>query len=100
MFYNTTHLHGKELLHATNKANSQKEKVFAFFKLNPDKEFTPADVHQAIFDEATPITSTRRSITDLTKMGFLKQTSTKREGFYGASNYCWMLAGVGQRNDL
>lgn len=96
-YHNTTNLSGKALLHATNRAQTQKEKVFAFFKMHPQKEFTPADVHQAIFDESTPLTSTRRSMTDLTKAGLLKQTANKREGFYGSANYCWTLCEVGRK---
>lgn len=95
-YYNTTNLSGKDLIIATNKANTQKEKVFAFFKLFPEQTFTPAEVHMQIFDESVPLTSTRRAMTDLTKLGLLMQTSEKREGVFGTPNYCWKLAPVGR----
>jgi len=64
----------------------------AFFKIFHDKSWTPSEVWQNCFDESTPITSVRRSITNLEKRGELEQTKEQREGFYGKPNYTWRLA--------
>jgi hypothetical protein len=61
------------------------------FKTHPELSFTPVDVHYNCFDESTPLTSVRRSITTLTKKGELQQTGEQREGLFGKKNYTWKL---------
>ena len=39
----------------------------------------------------TLITSVRRSITDLTKEGYLEKTSEQRKGLYGKKEYIWRI---------
>lgn len=92
-FYNTTNETGAQLKKNIRQAVKQDDLILNFFKKHPDKEFTPLEVWQAVFDEATPITSVRRSITNLTKSDpqHLEETDIKREGAHGRSNYCWKL---------
>jgi len=91
-YYNTTHQKGETLQEAIRNAKYQDDKVLAFFKFHPNKSFTPFDVHYNVFEENTPLTSTRRSITNLTKSGKLEMTSEQREGAYGKANYTWRLS--------
>lgn len=90
-FYNTTHLRDKELREAIAQCTKQDEIVLAMFKVHPNLTFTPPDIHINCFDESTPITSVRRSITNLTKSGELEMTNEQREGQYGRKNYAWRL---------
>ena len=89
MYYNTTSLDGIELKEAKNQEMKQKERILEFFKANKKEEFTPFDVHKALFGNATPVTSIRRAITDLTKEGELTQTQTQKREIYGKNNFCW-----------
>ena len=90
-FYNTTNESGTQLKKNIRQAVKQDDLILNFFKKHPDKEYTPLEIWQAVFDEATPITSVRRSITNLTKADKLEETDIKREGAHGRSNYCWRL---------
>lgn len=100
IFYNTTNLRDKNLREAIAKADTQDKIVLAFFKHYPDKTWTPVDVWQSCFDESTPITSVRRSMTNLSddkdKLGNpirpeLVQTDEQREGAFGRVNNTWKL---------
>lgn len=90
-FFNSTNETGEQLKEFTEKAESQHEKVLRFFKANPGRNYTPFDVHKAVFDDTVPITSTRRSLTVLTNKHLLIRLDTKQIEEYGRSNYCWTL---------
>ena len=89
-FYNTINARDPELSEYKEKARTQKDIVLAFFRRNAGSQFTPAEVHSAVFhNDLTPITSTRRAITNLTDDGLLAKSRRQREGKYGKPNYCW-----------
>ena len=90
-FYNTTKESGADLKKSKEKTFSQSEKILNFFEDNKGKSFTPFDVLKNVFGENTPITSIRRSMTDLERLGRLKKTKEQRVGLYGKMNYCWKL---------
>jgi Fe2+ or Zn2+ uptake regulation protein len=92
-YFNTTNLEGHRLKVATMKTGTQNRMILDIFRSHPDSLLTPFDVLNLFPWEKfnTPITSVRRSITTLTDMGYLYKTSVKREGVYGADNYCWRL---------
>lgn len=90
-FYNTTRETGEILTKSHKKARSQDEIILDFFRSNPLKEFTPFEVQEGSGLLNCPATSIRRSITNLTKSGFLFKTENKKEGIYGKDNYCWKL---------
>lgn len=91
-FFNTSSLHGKELRQAISAASKQDDKILIYFENNPGKEFSPSQIWQVIFDEATPLTSCRRSITTLTKKGLLIKTDSQSTGPYGRPENKWKLA--------
>lgn len=92
LFYNTTNEHGKKLEEYKNKALSQDEIVLKFFKQNPKKSFTVESVWKKNFNtEDTPITSIRRTMTNLTSSGDLKKLTTKMIGQYGRPVYKWKI---------
>lgn len=90
-FYNTTELKGKLFNKAFNKAKYQDDIIMEMFLLNPDKLFTPLEVHRTLFGSETPITSVRRSITNLEKDGKLEKTSTQKQETFGRPNFTWKL---------
>lgn len=92
MHYNTTALRDGVLKACWAKAETQDAKILAFFKRNTNKRFTPWQVHSFLFSIATPITSVRRAMTDLTKAGKLVKTTGKKRGQYGELCYLWELA--------
>lgn len=95
LFHNTLDLPESELKARQFKAGSQNEKILEFFKWNPGKLYTPFEIqnYACILGNGylTPITSIRRAITDLTKLGYLEKTKEKRAGEYGIDNFTWRL---------
>lgn len=88
MFHNTTHLLPSEVVKKEVKASKQSDLILKIFQMHPTKDFTPFEVSMLI-GQQWPITSVRRSITDLTKMGELEKTNNRRMGGFGDLNYCW-----------
>jgi len=70
---------------------SQQDKILLFFKANPNKSFTPFEVCQVVFNNSCPVTSVRRSITNLEHSGELVKLKERRNGDYGVLNYLWKL---------
>ena len=91
MYYNTTQETGEALAKKRVKAKTQTEKVLEFFEQYPSTQFAPFQVHRNVGGSSL-LTSTRRSISDLTKEGKLVKCTEKRLGEYGAMNYTWRLA--------
>ena len=90
-FYNTTGERDPELSEYREQAKSQDETILEFFECYHALSFTPFEIQAAVMIEA-PITSVRRSITNLTTAGKLRRTDEKREGDYGRPCYCWTIA--------
>ena len=92
MHHNTTHESGTKLQEYQNQAASQESKIASFFQLNPGEYWTPWEIQSLVFKTKTPITSVRRSMSDLTKVGILTKTEHLKEaGNYGRRSYAWML---------
>jgi hypothetical protein len=92
-FYNTTNEVKEQKEEFQEKAVKQDIKVLALFRKNPNRGFTPLEVHRTIFDENTPETSTRRSITNLQKSGYLIKTGEKVVEKFGRPNFRWRFRG-------
>jgi hypothetical protein len=90
-FYNTTGLEGDKLKQRQIKVGSQNEAILNFFRNHPDRNFTPDEVWTAMMLPKTPLTSIRRAITDLTKLGYLIKTPVKRMGIYGIETGTWKI---------
>lgn len=89
-FHNTVGIQGEFLFEAEQRCESQQEKVLTFFKNHPGMGFTPFDVHKALFDSKTPITSVRRAITNLQRAGWIIKTDMKVIQQYGMVNHKWI----------
>lgn len=91
-FFNTINITGKELKEAQLGVKSQNELILDLFKNNPNKEYTPFEVHSALFgSDQVPVTSVRRAMTTLEKNGDIVKTDKKKMEIYGKPNYCWKL---------
>lgn len=90
MFYNTIDLAGDDLKRANIKAVSQEDKVLSFFRLHNTEKFTPFQIQRHVMP-GSPVTSTRRALTNLTKEGLLTKLDEKKEEQYGEKNHYWML---------
>lgn len=89
-YHNTTRLQGSELADARSQAEAQKEKILEFLKENKGVKFTPREIHKVF--PYMELTSVRRSLTDLTKEGYLmntKATGEKKVEEKGRPNFMW-----------
>ena len=77
-FYNTINLQGLELMAEIDGVKKQSDKIMIYFNNNPGKEFTPFEVLNVVFNGRTPITSVRRSMSDLTAGGKLTKTNNQK----------------------
>jgi hypothetical protein len=93
-YFNTTKLFGSKISEAVKNASTQDDKIFLFFFENKNKEFSPCQIHKIVFAKSNvPLTSIRRSMTNLTNAGKLIKTSKKVIGVFGKDNYTWKLKG-------
>ena len=91
-FYNTTNESGDQLELFTQKAMNQEDKVMLIFKQH--YRLTAYECYQLYllkYEVNTPLTSIRRSITNLTNKGSLAMANVKKVGGYGRANYVYKL---------
>lgn len=91
IYFNTNKVRGEKLKEVKIRVGSQNEKILSFFRRHPDMSFTPFEVQRYLLMGNTPITSIRRAITALTKLGYLRRTDTVKEEYYGQNNHTWIL---------
>lgn len=94
MYHNTTNEVGSNLVSYDFTAQKQSDAVLDLFKIW--KRLSPSHCHLKYISGGkvnTPLTSIRRSITDLTKEGKLEMTSEKMKGSYGRNEYIWKIVG-------
>jgi hypothetical protein len=82
-YYNTTNESGDQLQAFKKKTETQANKILEFFKDQPAVEYGASSIHLALFGHDTPITSVRRSITNLVDNGKLEYSGRMRKGNYG-----------------
>lgn len=90
-FYNTINAEGVLLELARAATEKQDVRIEAIFKHKGAS--TPAEIHSLyvkLFGDC-PLTSIRRSITNLTERGVLEKTEIMRQGSYGKPNYVWKM---------
>jgi len=88
-YHNTTGQTGTTLNLFEQKAQSQEEKILSFMRYIQTWA-TPEVIHSQVASDRTPITSTRRAITNLYKKGLLiKSDSADGTGLYGRPVHRW-----------
>lgn len=101
MYYNTTKETGTTLEQSTSKALTQDEYVLAYFKKYNNLGVTPERVlrHFRIMEKLseskwhnTPVTSIRRSFSNLKNQGLIQKTNLTIEGDFGKNVHVWKLA--------
>ena len=95
-FHNSTGLSGKELEKSESKALSQDEEVLRLFKVFDALTLTPERLHRHLQETnpkylRTPLTSLRRSFSNLKKRGLIEKTNVMIKGEYGAKINTWRL---------
>ena len=90
-YHNTNDICGGVLRIREIKNGSQNKKILDFFKAHSYENFTPWEVQKALGISSMPITSVRRSMSDLTFMEYLEKTKIKRPGQYGEPCFAWKL---------
>jgi hypothetical protein len=100
-YYNTTNENGATLNESRKKAKTQDELVLEYFKNYDNLGATPERVlrHFKIMETLseskwhnTPITSVRRSFSNLKNKGLIKKTELLIEGDFGKNIHVWKLA--------
>jgi len=94
-FYNTINFSGKDLEEANAKVKKQEDLVLAIFKANPNLKFSPSQMHNIFgrkYNLYPPITSIRRSITNLAGRLELIKTDETVPGLYHLPEHTWKLA--------
>jgi Fe2+ or Zn2+ uptake regulation protein len=88
-YYNTTQETGSSLAESHAKAKTQEQKIILCFH----NQGTPlsASVICELLNDAYPITSIRRALTDMTNQGDLEKTEKKVMGRYGKKEHQWRL---------
>jgi len=101
MYHNTTNENGATLNESRKKAKTQDELVLEYFKNYDNLGATPERVlrHFKIMETLseskwhnTPITSVRRSFSNLKNKGLIKKTEVLIEGDFGKNIHVWKLA--------
>ena len=100
MFYNTNNETGDTLKESRKKAKTQDELVLEYFKNYDNLGATPERVlrHFKIMEKLsdnkwhnTPITSIRRSFSNLKNKGLIEKTNRTIEGDFGKQINIWKL---------
>ena len=92
MFYNTTNEAGPQLSEYALKAEKQEEAILELFHKHP--MMTPSQALSKYIigtGKNAPLTSIRRSFSNLTDEGKLEMTNEKMKGGYGRNEHFWKL---------
>jgi len=98
-YYNNTGLSGEELDAAMLQAGRQDRAVLHLMH-TASGAMSPSYVWQELIrrdeiDSLTPLTSIRRSITNLTRKGLLVKTEEKTIGLFGRPEFLWLSVDAG-----
>lgn len=104
MYHNTTGAAGAQLHDYRKKTSKQDKIILDWFKRHltgsPSQCWAGAFRQSAGIHITVPITSVRRSITNLTESGHLIKTDRKRTGLFGRPEYIWTIAEQHRQTDL
>jgi predicted ArsR family transcriptional regulator len=95
-YHNTTHSTGETLRKYEQVSNNQEDVILSWFQYNV--RGTASQAHECM--QSSPITSTRRAMTNLANAGKLVKTQRQVEGPYGRPEYIYELAGDAKQQSL
>lgn len=99
-YFSTTNAQGSNLREYKARSSSQDLCVLEYFKRHPGEVFSPEDAHKALFSDSVPLTSVRRSFSNLEKEFFIEKTGQMKEGIYGRPVNTWRLRVPSVNNQL
>ena len=82
-YYITTNESAEQLEMFESKAKTQSEIIMKFLSSKPSAEYGASQLLSIVFKDTIPITSVRRSISNLVKENKLIYTGGTREGMFG-----------------
>ena len=85
-FHNTINESGERLTELKQNAKTQQEKILQYFYQNSLYCFTPFEIQEQVLP-LNPVTSIRRSITNLTNQSHLIKEEEQKVEKYGVKNY-------------
>jgi len=86
--HRTSHFTERQVEHLKESATRQERIIARWFWNNPDQHIGPGKLH-SIMGWDWPLTSTRRSITNLTEDGILQKTEYQSMGSHGRPEHHW-----------
>jgi len=89
-YHNTIHETGRALAKREKKAKSQDRLVYDLFR-KMGRAMSASEIYRLWPEHKTPLTSVRRSITNLKNAAMLVKTSEKVMGLYGSPEYKYQL---------
>jgi hypothetical protein len=104
-FYNTLDLSGAALSKANARAATQEQFVAALFRQNPTVRFSPSQIQKlaaAKYGKTAPLTSWRRSVTNLCQRGTLTKCAKAYQipGPFGLPENVWVYNAEGDTKAL
>jgi len=90
-YFNTNNEKGMQLMASEQKAANQECQIIQIFlRYDADELFSPEVIHNML-DGISPLTSTRRAMSNMTKKGLLIKTDEMVTGVYGKLTHTWKL---------
>tara|TARA_R110002126_G_scaffold220687_1_gene366072 strand:- start:81 stop:380 length:300 start_codon:yes stop_codon:yes gene_type:complete len=96
-YFNTNNESGETLSESNAKALSQDEEVLRLFRVFDALTVNPETIHKHLQDtnakyKNVPLTSTRRSFSNLYNRGLIEKTNQMVTGSYGKKIHNWRLS--------
>lgn len=82
------HFTTEQINHLQESATGQEKQIARWFYKHPNRMIGAGMLHE-LMEYDWPITSTRRSITNLLDAGILEKTSEVKKGLYGSPERLW-----------
>jgi hypothetical protein len=82
-YYNTTNESTEQLEMFESKAKTQSEIIMEFLATQPSIEYGSSQLLRLVFKDTIPITSVRRSISNLVRQNKLIYSGGTRQGLFG-----------------
>tara|TARA_B110000483_G_C17733867_1_gene365799 strand:+ start:243 stop:533 length:291 start_codon:yes stop_codon:yes gene_type:complete len=82
-YYNTTNESAEQLEMFESKAKTQSEIIMKFLSSKPSAEYGASQLLSIVFKDTIPITSVRRSISNLVRQNKLIYSGGTRQGLFG-----------------
>lgn len=69
----------------------QQDEILRYMRANGINEASPGDLFSAGVLSGSPLTSYRRSLTNMTTAGVMQKTSKTKKGLFGRMEHIWKI---------